>query len=689
MQKEYKCFLCCKFHVQIRRPIKQPSLRQYVSKLSGRDPGSDDVICNNCRRIYYNSLKKTSSSSPNLQISDNSDGDFNLHTAKTSNNKESSPRIIQLTIPSTHSSHKYCVICRKKSNKRVKLCSIPLTARTQAFINNEIFIKSSARCCSSNLKGQNLLQNSLTKLEAKYDNSYFNRTDLVDLLENVRLTLQKSSILDFDNPKSLTDEEYYNLTGLSKEQFEDLSCSATSIRQSSVRSVRTCVAILMTKLRTGLPNHILGTIFSMKKCQIQRCIHSARISLKYFVSQNVGFEHISHDDFVEKHTTPIAKKLFCDDEDKSAIIVLDGTYIFIQKSSDYKFQRQSYSLHKHRPLVKPIVVVGTDGYILSVLGPYLSNAKNNDAAITRHMVTRNSEGMNDWLQDNDLCIVDRGFRDVVEFLEERGISVKMPVYLKKGSKQHTTEDANASRLITKIRWIVESINGRLKQWRFFDKVVSNHYIPHLGEFLRIIAAICNKYRSPPASSQCDIQLAEEMLKTSRQGNLVKAMVENEGLLKKRSIYTEIDGSSYILNDFPVLSEDKLGHITLGVYQLKQAPLYAREHMDKENAYQLQVCKIKENLLRVKIQSRHCNNISHTSFIEYNLDGEITGWYCTCKVGARVVGCCAHIASIIWYLGYQRFQQQNSECFGFSKSVLDANDIPDSDTLSECSSSVEE
>lgn len=67
----------------------------------------------------------------------------------------------------------------------------------------------------------------------------------------------------------------------------------------------------------------------------------------------------------------------------------------------------------------------------------------------------------------------------------------------------------------------------------FDKVVSNHYIPHLGEFLRIIAAICNKYRSPPASSQCDIQLAEEMLKKSRQGNLVKAMVENEGLLKKK------------------------------------------------------------------------------------------------------------------------------------------------------------
>ena len=111
--------------------------------------------------------------------------------------------------------------------------------------------------------------------------------------------------------------------------------------------------------------------------------------MQYFVLQNVGFEHINHEDFVENHTTPIAKKLFSDNDDKTAILVLDGTYIFIQKSSDYKFQRQSYNLHKHRPLVKPMVVVGTDWYTLSVLGPYLSNTKNNDAGITRHIVSSN------------------------------------------------------------------------------------------------------------------------------------------------------------------------------------------------------------------------------------------------------------------------------------------------------------
>lgn len=82
MPKEYKSFLGCKSHIQIRRSIKQSSLRQYVSNLSGRD--GCDVICNNCRRIYYNSLKETSSTYPNLHISDNSESYFNLHTAEES-----------------------------------------------------------------------------------------------------------------------------------------------------------------------------------------------------------------------------------------------------------------------------------------------------------------------------------------------------------------------------------------------------------------------------------------------------------------------------------------------------------------------------------------------------------------------------------------------------------------------------
>ena len=43
------------------------------------------------------------------------------------------------------------------------------------------------------------------------------------------------------------------------------------------------------------------------------------------------------------------------------------------------------------------------------------------------------------------------------------------------------------------------------------------------------------------------------------------------------------------------------------------------------------------------------------YAQYNKKS-ISGWYCTCPNGARVVGCCARVASIIYYLSYARYNQ---------------------------------
>lgn len=34
---------------------------------------------------------------------------------------------------------------------------------------------------------------------------------------------------------------------------------------------------------------------------------------------------------------------------------------------------------------------------------------------------------------------------------------------------------------------------------------------------------------------------------------------------------------------------------------------------------------------------------------------ITGYYCTCVSGSRILGSCAHVASVLWFLGYARHQ----------------------------------
>ena len=107
-------------------------------------------------------------------------------------------------------------------------------------------------------------------------------------------------------------------------------------------------------------------------------------------------------------------------------------------------------MHKGRPLLKPMVIVTTSGYFVSVLGPYLSDSKNNDASILTHIMKTNVEDIKNWAQDDDIFVVDRGFRDALPLLDDMGIQAEMPKFLSKGQKQLSTEDANMSRLVTKV-----------------------------------------------------------------------------------------------------------------------------------------------------------------------------------------------------------------------------------------------
>jgi hypothetical protein len=97
-----------------------------------------------------------------------------------------------------------------------------------------------------------------------------------------------------------------------------------------------------------------------------------------------------------------------------------------------------------------MMIVTTTGYIVSVLGPYLADAKNNDASILNHSIQSNTDEIKGWVKEDDIFVVDRGFRDSESLLQDIGIRMEMPAFLQKGQKQLTTEEANSSRLVTKV-----------------------------------------------------------------------------------------------------------------------------------------------------------------------------------------------------------------------------------------------
>lgn len=80
------------------------------------------------------------------------------------------------------------------------------------------------------------------------------------------------------------------------------------------------------------------------------------------------------------------------------------------------------------------------------------------AKILTHAIKSNTVEVKSWVQERDIMIVDRRFRDALDFFNDLGI------FLNKGQKQHTTTEANASRLVTKVGCIVESANDRIYTW---------------------------------------------------------------------------------------------------------------------------------------------------------------------------------------------------------------------------------
>ena len=111
-------------------------------------------------------------------------------------------------------------------------------------------------------------------------------------------------------------------------------------------------------------------------------------------------------------------------------------------------------------------------------------------------------------------------------------------------------------------------------------------------------------------------------------------------------------------------------LTLGPYQLKIAEGYYLEHVSEDGRFRIQVQRdplhlmdraatfdmAEPVLIRARIQSRHSNATKYIvllCFDETNPTKLLH--YCQCKSGARTVGCCAHTATIVWYLGWARHQ----------------------------------
>ena len=166
-----------------------------------------------------------------------------------------------------------------------------------------------------------------------------------------------------------------------------------------------------------------------------------------------------------------------------------------------------------------------------------------------------------------------------------------------------------------------------------------------------------------------------------QVNLLRQYVEERHLERGTVQWTSVGDQD--LTNFPRLAEDELRELTCGVYQLKLSSSYIQEHLDGD--CDIHIFKEDNNLMRVRIQSRHVSAKKYLLWIRYG-ECSILSWYCKCRAGSRVVGMCAHIAAVVWYLSCGRYQEGRLGVPNWGSHISDANKPETVDSDSETSTS---
>lgn len=185
-----------------------------------------------------------------------------------------------------------------------------------------------------------------------------------------------------------SDKNFKYETGLTKSQFHQLLREVSAVERPDEVSSKQSVSILTysMKIRSGMTDMALACKFIVSRHTIMRRLVLGRSLLtENFVPANINFVRERSD--LISHSTVLSRYLFSPNNPNVAIQIWDATYLFMEKSGNYRYQKYTYNSHKKRNYVKIMMCVLTDGTILGVFGLY--KATQNDACIANSILEKN------------------------------------------------------------------------------------------------------------------------------------------------------------------------------------------------------------------------------------------------------------------------------------------------------------
>ena len=238
----------------------------------------------------------------------------------------------------------------------------------------------------------------------------------------------------------------------------------------------------------GISQKHAAVILKVNQSSISRRFNRVLQSFQeQIIPHQIGLKNLTLPVIRERHTPRLFSSLF-----QNVVLVCDGTYIYTQKSENFKTQKKTYSMHKHRSLVKFLVFTAPNGRVVEAFGPFLADGHHNDEWLFNYCFDMPESPLRQHLDlERDETMCDRGFNRAEDY-----VRLHSPKSIAKGQSQMSVSNCNYTRCVTRLRQVIERLFGRLKHWKLIYNVVDTAYIPMIRPIFLSLCCMDNMFFPP-------------------------------------------------------------------------------------------------------------------------------------------------------------------------------------------------
>jgi hypothetical protein len=274
-----------------------------------------------------------------------------------------------------------------------------------------------------------------------------------------------------------------------EELIVDLQKPPRSPWAHSVVSLRSAVLMALCHLRLHIPMRAFPGLFGCAIGTVTNALHDVMRALEALsVEPNSrGAVRFLHDAEIAA-TLPQRVR----DHMPDLKLIGDCTSVFVERPADLDlvhllFDGEQYS----GTWVKYFLACAPSGYVMHVGSPYAPAGRAADGRILPYELMV-CENFRTFANRGGVWLADYGFRGSKV---PENVELRLPRRAAAG-EQMTAEDNDFNRDITRLRWLIEADNNRLKNFRYFRDVLSWKEVPNVKQYMTVACFLFNRWHQP-------------------------------------------------------------------------------------------------------------------------------------------------------------------------------------------------